>query len=162
MCCVAGAVECECEARKKNPTHTRQSKRLFCLQLQFPRSFLFSSLHCVAFCCWSKTNVFFLNKLLHTARIVRYRFEFDVECVYVSVCMSLCVCVCVCMLYECVLVYRIFFMLFSSILFCNFVHVLRPRVCVCVLRELLSVSCCATLIHKSCRPSRRRRRRRCL
>lgn len=113
--------------KKNQHTHTRrQSKRLFCLQLQFPRSFLFAALRCTAFCCWSKTNVFFLNKLfyfLHTLRV-------SYGIVSNSMCVLMWVSVCVYLLYECVLVYRIFFlvffMLFSSILFCNFVHVLRP------------------------------------
>lgn len=49
--------------------------------------------------------------------LLRYRFEYvECVCLYVSMCVYV----------VCVLVYRIyfFFMLFSSILFCNFVHVL--------------------------------------
>lgn len=127
----------------KKHTHTharRQSMRFFCLQLQFPRSFLF---RCCCCWWWSKTNVFFLIT------------------VSLRICwVCLFVCICVCIYVVCVLVYRIYFFLCYFPRFCFVISFTFSR------RSywegiILSVSRCATLlIHKSCRPSRRRRRRR--
>lgn len=117
--------------------------RLFCLQLQFPRSFLFRCFRCCC-CCWwwSKTNVFFL---------ITVSFRICWVCLFVCIYVCIC-CVCSCLSY-------LFFL-------CYF-----PRFCFVISFTfsrrsywegiILSVSRCATLlIHKSCRPSRRRRRRR--
>lgn len=130
MYCSGGEESAKSKPEKKpTHTHTHDDNRSVCFVCNCNFRARFSSLRCTAlrFVVGAKQTFSFLINFFfsHTLRV-------SYGIVSNSMCVLMWVSVCVYLLYECVLVYRIFFfffgffMLFSSILFCNFVHVLRP------------------------------------